>query len=194
MKSLFLVSTLALVASTQAFGAETAKAKESLEKSSNSTEILWKLSEPDTMHTAIGLSYGSQLRGFVYLDLQNVPATSERKEKLFHVPGYALGFTIRDRAFGGDTANSDSAKLRTYSDVFVRYSEASKLLGRDGYWTLGIQPGLNLGGAEGVSVNLGFEYSVNLIDSKTAEQQSQLKASGVVSHTVRPAITFNFPL
>lgn len=194
MKKFSLCAALALLVPSYALALENLNPSELTKSSDHSVELSWKLSEPDTTRTSFGFSYGGNFRGFVYFDLQNVLATESSKEKLFYVPGYTLGFTVRDSAAVVGTATSGQLEFRTYSDVFVRYSEASQSLGRDGYWTLGIQPGLNLGASDGVTLNLGFEYNVNLIDSMTAKQQMQLKSAGVVGQTVRPAITFNVPL
>lgn len=194
MKTYSLFAALALIVPSYALALENLNPSEMTKRSDHSVELAWKLSEPDTARTSFGLSYGGHFRGFVYLDLQNVPASENSEEKLFDVPGYTLGFTVRDTAAAVGTAASGQFKFRTYSDVFVRYSEASQSLGRDGFWTLGIQPGLNLGASDGVTLNLGFEYNVNLIDSMTSKQQMQLKSAGVVGQTVRPAITFNVPL
>lgn len=195
MKSKFILSSLVLstIASAQAFAADADKSNETRPTAAASTEILWKLSEPDTSRTAFGLSHGSNLRGFFYLDLQNVPASARGAEKDYHTTAYAVGLTFRDRPFGSEVPPQDSPVLRAYSDVLLRYSEASASLGRDGFWTIAVQPGLNFGGAA-VSMNLGFEYSLNLIGSKSSAKQVEFLAAGVSSQSLRPAVTLNYRL
>jgi hypothetical protein len=184
---------LSIIASIHARAAETGKAKENSAVDPTAAEFLWKISEPDTGRMAFGLSYGGSFRAFAYLDLQDVPASARGAEKQFHVPAYAFGLTARNRPIGNEVPALDSASLRAYSDVFVRYSEASAALGRDGFWTFALQPGVNMASG-GVSVNLGIEYSLNLIESKSANKQAELQAAGVAGHSVRPALTFNYRL
>ncbi|NBX16778.1 MAG: hypothetical protein EBR09_05375 [Proteobacteria bacterium] len=193
IRKLLSAAALTVFASPQAFAAETGKSAEKTANDETATEFLWKLSEPDTGRMAFGLSYGGSFRAFAYLDLQDVPASARGAEKQFHVPAYALGITARNRPVGNEMPTPDSANLRAYSDILVRYSEASAALGRDGFWTVALQPGLNMASG-GVSVNLGIEYSLNLIESKTAARQAAFKAAGVTSQSVRPVLTFNYRL